>query len=367
MAITYGFFNSINGDRKYNAANIGRYLHGIVSSGVYADTSSSLQVLASDGRTVHVQAGRAMLDYHYMENDAPLALTLAAGSTQDRYDAVVAVLDVKARLCDIVIREGQPAASPKVPVVQRSDDMKEYMLAYVYIPKYATTITQENITDTRPDNSVCGWVHGIIQQVDTSTLHAQYEAAYAAKMAELDVYIANKKADIDSRLESIDNALNDTEVAGLPIPTASNAGQVPTVNKWGTRYTLADLPLLVSTVQTSDTFTVSAFTEDDVGLHLFKSPESIPVYCKTDSEARQQIGKLLANSLCYVGHTSLLGASGEVGKIITLTDITSGKTYKATVRWDADGVETSWTYTVESRFVCTVNGSKPDAAGNVTA
>lgn len=168
MSITYGFFDSVDGDRKYTAADIGRYLHGIVSSGVYADSTTSLQVLAVTDMQVEVQEGRAMLDYHYMENDEPLVLTLSAGGTQDRIDAIVARLDLNNRLCEIAVKEGTPAAAPVAPSMARTDVKKEYMLAAVYVAKLATAITQENITDTRHDATVCGWVRGIVKQEATS-------------------------------------------------------------------------------------------------------------------------------------------------------------------------------------------------------
>ena len=365
MAITYGFFDSVGGDRKYSARNIGRYLHGIVSSGVYADSSTSLQVLAGDGMQIQVQPGRAMLDYHYMENDAPLPLTLAAGGTQDRYDAIMAVLDVNNRLCDIVVREGTPAANATVPAVQRTDLVKEYMLAAVHIPKYAKALSQENITDTRPDNAVCGWVHGLIEQVDTSTLHTQYEAAYAARMAELDQYIAAKKTEIDSRLDSIDSAINAENVVGVPIPTAGNAGQVPTVNRSGTRYTLA-YPGVRTKRLDDGKLTLSDYGADDAGLYLFEGGGN--VVAKTGAASYENIGKWSNGSLCHISYSTMLASDGKtVGRTTTLIDLASGKTYTETVKWDDAGVETSWAHTAKSRFVTTVNSTSPDANGNVKA
>ena len=115
MAIKYGFFNSVNGDRKYSAEDVGRYLKGIINSGVYPDSTTSLQVVVDEGMAVQVLPGRAMLEYHYLENDSPLVLTLTAGSTQARIDAIVARLDLENRLCEIAIKEGTPAAAPKAP------------------------------------------------------------------------------------------------------------------------------------------------------------------------------------------------------------------------------------------------------------
>lgn len=370
MAITYGFFNSVNGDRKYTAEDIGRYLHGIVSSGVYADTSTSLQVLAGDGMQVMVQPGRAMLDYHFMENDSPMPITLSPGSTQARIDAIVARLITGSRLCDIVVKEGTPAAAPVAPTMERTDEIKEYMLAAVYVERLATVITQENITDTRPDNAVCGWVHALIQQVDTSTLHAQYEEAYARKMAELDEYIEGKKTEIDAKLDTVDSVLNSNDVAGVPIPSASNAGQIPTVNRFGSRYVLQHPTVRQTTIPSSDGLNLSDITEDDVGLHLYTAASSIAVKCRKSADTTEQIGTMLSTSLCYVNYSTMLGGTSVnyaiVGKTITLIDITGGKTYTATVKWDTNGTETNWASSKKARFVSTVNNTDPNGDGNVS-
>ena len=233
MAITSGFFNSVNKDRLYNAAQIGRYLQYIVSDGVYAYDSTSLQVLANDGMTVEVQAGRAMLDHHFMENDAPITLTLNAGGAQDRVDAIVMYVDMTERACGIVVKEGTPAASPVRPALTRTDVRKEYMLASVYVTKLTNAITQSSITDTRADTSVCGWVTGLIKQVDTSTLFTQWQTAYEEAYAELGDYLAAQKAAWD---EFFTNVAEDTLV---PVPNVDAIGYVIKVNENGDGYILA--------------------------------------------------------------------------------------------------------------------------------
>ena len=52
-------------------------------------------------------------------------------------------------------------------------------LALIRVNKQTTTLTNAMITDTRADSSVCGWVTGLIQQVDTSTLFTQWQTAYS--------------------------------------------------------------------------------------------------------------------------------------------------------------------------------------------
>lgn len=232
MAITSGFFNSVNKDRLYNAAQIGKYLQYIVSSGVFPYVSTSLQVLANDGMEVEVQAGRAMLDHHYMDNDAPITLKLTAGGTQDRIDAVIMYVDMTERACGITIKEGTPAAAPVAPAMTRTDVRKEYMLAKVYVTKLATAITQSSITDTRADTTVCGWVTGLIKQVDTSTLFVQWQTAYEEEFAKTQDYLAAQQAAWETFFNSV------TQDNVLPAPALTQAGYVVTVNENGDGYEL---------------------------------------------------------------------------------------------------------------------------------
>ncbi len=198
MAISYGFYNSVDGDRKYTAAQIGDYLQGLVSSGVYADDASSLQVLAAGGMQLTVKPGRAMLHYKFLYNDSPLTLTLDSGGAQDRVDAVIAYMDLTERACGITIKKGTQGADPKAPALVRNATRKEYMIASVLVRRLATKITQVNITDTRGNQTVCGWVTGLIDQVPTGTLLLQYQQACAAELAAMQAYMAQQQAEWDA-------------------------------------------------------------------------------------------------------------------------------------------------------------------------
>lgn len=185
MAITSGFFNSINGDRKYDARQIGMYLGKVVSSGVFPNPSTNLQVTAAGGMDIQVHPGRAMIDGHWMDNDSMYAVTLDdADMVLARIDAVVVRLDENDGVRSILleIKKGVPSAAPEAPVMTRAGYVQEYCLALIYVPPMKSDGTQEivqaNITDTRPDTNVCGWVTSLIQQVDTSTLFMQWQDAY---------------------------------------------------------------------------------------------------------------------------------------------------------------------------------------------
>ena len=42
MAIKYGFFNSVSGDRKYNADDISNYFLKLISDGVFATPATCM-------------------------------------------------------------------------------------------------------------------------------------------------------------------------------------------------------------------------------------------------------------------------------------------------------------------------------------
>jgi hypothetical protein len=177
MAITYGFFNSLAGDRKYNAAQITEYFEGLVSDGVYESVGGALQVQAATGMNVNIQTGRAIIDCRWIRNDAVITMPITASHvTLARYTAIMIRLDYSARDISIIAVDGTPASTPVKPTPTNTTEVKDLVLAYLYIPGGATTIPQANIQDMR-GTSLCGWVTGLIKQVDTSQLFAQWQDA----------------------------------------------------------------------------------------------------------------------------------------------------------------------------------------------
>lgn len=156
MAVTYGFFNSVNGDRKYNAEQMSEYFRGIINEGVYQHLDGGLAVTAGTGLAVNVAAGRAIIQNRWVQNSAAMSLTIAAASeTYARKDAVVIRLNWSSRSISIAVKTGTPAASPVAPSMTRNSTTYEMALAYVNVAANATSVT---VTDKRSDSTVCGWV-----------------------------------------------------------------------------------------------------------------------------------------------------------------------------------------------------------------
>ena len=61
----------------------------------------------------------------------------------------------------------------------------ELSLGYVWVHANATEIRQSNIVDERANTDVCGFVTGLIDQIDTTNLFAQYDDAFNEFMDKL--------------------------------------------------------------------------------------------------------------------------------------------------------------------------------------
>lgn len=177
MAITYGFFNSLNHDRRYDAGQISEYFDGLVSDGVYESIGEALQVQAATGMNVNIQTGRAIIDCRWIKNDAVITMPITASHvTLARYTAIMVRLDYSARNISFIAVDGTPATSPEKPAPTNTSTVKDLVLAYLYIAPGSTAIPQRYIQDQR-GTALCSWVTGLIKQVDTSQLFAQYADA----------------------------------------------------------------------------------------------------------------------------------------------------------------------------------------------
>ena len=177
MAIRSGFFNSVNGDRKYDASKFAEYFASFIGNGVFPNPSTGLQVTANNDMTITVKAGKAWINGYIIINDDDYIFQLEpADGVLSRIDRIVARYDTVDREIRLEVKKGTFASSPVAPSLQRDADAYELGIADIYIGKGVISITQANITDLRLNNEVCGVVHGLVDQVDTTTIFNQYQA-----------------------------------------------------------------------------------------------------------------------------------------------------------------------------------------------
>lgn len=161
MAVTFGFFDSVSNDRRYNAEQMCNMLKGVISKGVFQNVDNGLRVESGSGYTVNVLTGRAIIgdNLRWLQNDDSYPITLTSPhATLDRYTAIVIRLNESDRSVSIVAKDGEPASSPVRPPIASN----ELCLAYISVRRNVSAIIQTDITDTRSDSTVCGWVRSLI-------------------------------------------------------------------------------------------------------------------------------------------------------------------------------------------------------------
>ena len=205
MAVRYGYFNSVDGDRKYNAEDMTMYFKGLVSDGIYQTIGNMFAVTATSGLTVSIGTGRALVNMHWIECDAPFTITFDAASvSSDTYQLIV----LRCNLADNMRSVGvfTKTSSDGTISLTNNDTVTELCIARVRIRKNASTISQSDIRDYR-GSSYCPWITGLIKQVDVSQLNAQFYKFYEEQTAELEAYMTEQKASFDSWLASLQSEL----------------------------------------------------------------------------------------------------------------------------------------------------------------
>ena len=161
MAELSSFFNSVNGDRKYNAEDYANYFNKFIGNGVFPNPSSNLQVVSNMDNTIKIRKGSAWINGYMYQNTTDLNKPIAtADGSLNRIDRVVLRYDKLKRNITVEIKKGSPATNPKAPGITRGIDIYELVLADLRVDRGATTITQTNITDTRGNSDLCGFSSG---------------------------------------------------------------------------------------------------------------------------------------------------------------------------------------------------------------
>lgn len=208
MSVTYGFYNSINGDRKYNALEMSSIFDGIIVDGVYMSIGDALNVQSSGGMGITVGIGRAWFNHTWTLNDSLLPLTLESSDVLlNRIDAVVLEINnnTEVRRNEIKIVKGAPASNPVRPTLVKSELLNQHPLAYISVPKGATSISQSNITNA-VGTSECPFVTGVLKGMNIDNLVAQWGAQWAE-------WISSNTSEFESWFQEMKDQLS-TDAAG---------------------------------------------------------------------------------------------------------------------------------------------------------
>ena len=195
MAFTCGFFNSENGDRKYNAEQMSAIFDGIIADGVFTTIGDHMAVSAGTGMQVLVGTGKAWFDHTWNVNDAAYPLVIAASDvTLSRIDAIVLETNHSdsVRLNKLRVVQGTVASSPVKPTLTNSEKVHQHPLAWVTVAPGVTQIAASAI-ENAVGTSACPFVTGIIATTDIDDLFAQWNG-------EFDEWFDNLKAQLSDNV-----------------------------------------------------------------------------------------------------------------------------------------------------------------------
>lgn len=201
MSVSSGFFNSLNGDRKYNAAQMSAIFDGLIIDGVFASIGTAFAVKAAGGLTVNVGVGKAWFDHTWTVNDSILPMTAPEAEVLlDRIDAVVLEVNGMESVRENTIKfvRGTPSSAPSRPTLTNEGNVHQYPLCYIY-RKYGTAvINQADITPMVGTEST-PFVTGILQTISLDELLGKWQDELNrftdARSQEVDDWIAQEESD----------------------------------------------------------------------------------------------------------------------------------------------------------------------------
>lgn len=180
MSVTSGFFNSLNGDRRYTAEQFSELMDGLINDGVFANIGSAFAVNAATGNGITIGIGRAWFNGTWLYNDAVLPMNVRASEVLvDRIDALVIEINRSdaVRAGNIMFVYGEPSSTPVRPTLTNTDEIHQYPLAYIYRSAGATSVSQADI-ENMVGTSACPFVTGILEVVDVDQLLTQWNTQF---------------------------------------------------------------------------------------------------------------------------------------------------------------------------------------------
>lgn len=175
MSLTFGFYDSVNGDRKYNSLQMASVFDGIITDGIFPTIYEQFMVSEGSGMTVNVAPGRAWLNHTWTLNDAILPVTIdESEAILNRIDTIVIRVDRLTRENKIEVVKGTPSTSPAPPICRNNVDIVQYPLCDIYVDAGVTKITQANITNRVGVEDGTPFVEGVLPNLDIEKFIAQW-------------------------------------------------------------------------------------------------------------------------------------------------------------------------------------------------
>lgn len=247
-------------DRQYPARDFADYFASFIGNGIFPNPSDNYKVLTAGFMSLGIRPGKAWINGYFCHHDEITYLFIpTAPNTGFRKDRVVLRLNLADRTFQLAIKEGTPhATNPQPPALERysleqSGDWYELGLAIVTVRAGVVTVTQDDILDTRLNTSMCGIVHAVIEQVDTSDIWDQYYSYWQSQkdaanqwattqMNQFTQFANNKKTEMTKIVNDSYTIINDLRNDGFE-KVAQYKYYTMQASKWNNnQYNFTDYP-----------------------------------------------------------------------------------------------------------------------------
>lgn len=205
--LTYGFYNSLNGDRTYDALQMSSIFDGIVKDGIFMSIGDHMNVTAGTGMQVVVGSGRAWFNHTWTLNDSDLPVVVKdAELVMDRIDALVLEVNQEdsTRTNSIKFVYGTPSSEPVKPDLINTSTIHQYALAYVTVRANVESITQADI-ENMIGTTDTPYITGILETIDATQLLQQWQSQFDNMMStdqtSFVTWFANKKVEYEDIME----------------------------------------------------------------------------------------------------------------------------------------------------------------------
>ena len=295
MAIRYGFFNSVDGDRLYNADDCASYFATFISNGVFPDPATQLQVMASGaGMGLEVLPGNAFINgYRFAVVDKAYPLTIPeAHPSLTRIDRVVVRWSRAARRIALDIVQGEPGAGQAQPVRQ-DYDCWELSLATVTVGQSVLSITQAEVQDTR-GSADCGLVAWMVDSDGVD-----YAAFWTQMQTKFDDWVESCIAQTQGESTALANL--GIQLAALCPQTLSGTFPAQSWTDDGSVYTQSLPPTALQIVTGSEAVTLEESTEAYIDLDMREATaeDGISLQDTWALVGRVSVDKAGVHAVCY--------------------------------------------------------------------
>ena len=322
MALTFGFYNSVEGDRVYDAIQFGEIFDGIITDGIYATYEKAMIVIASDNAgEVIIQPGRAWFNHTWNYNDANYVMEAPAPEVLlDRIDALV--LDINSEMASrensFQWVQGTPSSSPVRPTLTNTTTHHQYPLAYVRRYAETTMIYTKDIT-SMVGTSECPFVTGVLEGLDLDAWINQWDDEFHTWEEDTQTTYDNFFAAIQSQMQG------DLTAIETWIETIKGIIDSETAT-----HLQAEIDELAAMLPAGSHITITTTNSDLYNMNVTLTDGSHPVTTKFDST-----GVAVIDSYPYVGLLRYTSSDGVTTTTRTINVPYFGR-YSATFElWNA--------------------------------